>query len=89
MRAIPSPRTGRRASVLALPLAGCMKLDRWPLSVTPCSGMQEKEQRTFVMKMLLRRRECAEPEVTGEVGLGGVLLGESEGKDIPDLGQMR
>lgn len=41
------------------------------------------------MKMLLRRRECAEPEVTGEVGLGGVLLGESEGKDIPDLGQMR
>lgn len=48
-----------------------MKLDRWPLSVTPCSGMQEKEQRTFVMKMLLRRRECAEPEVTGEVGLGG------------------
>ena len=72
-----------------------MQLDRWQLRVTPCSGitpcsgMQEKEQRTFVMKMLLNRRECAEPEVTGQMGFGGVLLGESERKDIPDLGQMR
>ena len=41
------------------------------------------------MKMLLNRRECAEPEVTGQMGFGGVLLGESERKDIPDLGQMR
>ena len=53
----------------------------------------KREQRTFVMKKLLNRRKGAEPEITEEMGSGEgrgvVLLGESEGKDTVDLGQMR
>ena len=48
--------------------------------------MQEKEQRTFVMKKLLNRRKGAEPEIR-EDGLWGMVLGESEGKDTADVGQ--